>query len=196
MTVEERWKLYNPFTQADRNLALRVAFDAGGRHWIDVWLPKRFTNYARGVLKYRVTGKYETAKRNQNGVADPLVWSGKFQEQALSMSYPVAKVTNGRQSLIIRIPAPPYTGYKPVVRRTVAGIPDIEQNRVAEVVSKTLVGLLNDGIAQLPDAPAKQRKNPSTKPRRLWTKPQRSVLSSGLGQRGSHSFTAEGSTNG
>lgn len=188
MTIDERWKLYNPFAKYDRNLALRASFDAGGRHWINVWLPKRFTGYAKSALGYRVTYKYEQRKKGRGDVANPLVWTGDFQEQALASAYPVAKVTSGKQSLIIRIPAPPYVNFQPIIGKTVRTIPDIEAQRVAEVVSARLVALFNEGVTALAEnAPTatKPRKIPGKNAaRKFFSGTQRNALKSNMGVRG------------
>jgi hypothetical protein len=181
-TIEERWKLFNPFSKYDRNLALRAAYDAGGTHWIDVWLPKRFTSYARAVLGYRVTSKYDTAKRNRNGDATPMVWSGAFQDQALRGARPDAKVTSKNNKIIIRIPGPSYIGYKEVIGRTIRTIPQIESNRVAEVVVRTLTELFNEGVSKLPAGGMVKNAGKKTARRTndLYNKEQRTIIKGGL----------------
>lgn len=196
ITIDERWKLFNPFSRYDRNLALRASYDAGGRHWIDVWLPKRFTSYARAVLGYRVTSKYDTAKRNRNGSANPMVWSGTFQDQALRGARPDAKVTSKNNKIIIRIPGPSYIGYKDVIGRTIRTIPDIEANRVAEVVVKTLSELFNYGVSNLPAGGIIKNEGKKTARRSddLFTKQQRVLIKGGLRRVGSAAARSVGAT--
>lgn len=56
------------FSPAERNRAKRRAGERGGRFWLAVWMPKRFSGYAY-FLGYRVSSKW-AAKKKSGGVGN------------------------------------------------------------------------------------------------------------------------------
>lgn len=60
------------FSRAERNRAKRLAGGRGGRYWLSVWMPRRFSGYAF-LLGYRVSGRWLATKRRNGAGAVPFV---------------------------------------------------------------------------------------------------------------------------
>lgn len=130
------------------NDVIRESLQAGGDLWVNVFLPMRFTEYAKR-LGYSVQPGWATHKQKLTGQALPLVYLGGMREKALSGAHADATSSKGGGQIRIRIPiqhggAGRQGGsLQPKDQAVLRRIPDWEISRVAQEVQKTLIALLN-----------------------------------------------------
>jgi hypothetical protein len=154
------------FRDSERNAFVRFALTAGGAFWLDVFLPKRFSDYSTS-FGYRVSRKWRDLKIALTGVAVPFVgltpsgggpvaprWKqengAKMVDVALADSRARATATGNSAAIIITIPyGHPVQADTSDMFRT---LPSWEVDRIADVVGQTLQRLL-DGVLG-PDAAA------------------------------------------
>lgn len=136
------------FKQGEWNAITRTALYQGALHWLDTYLPLRFTDYARSNLGYRSRSK-KTARRGKS----PLVKTGQLQDVALRDSWAEARATAGNAYTIVHIatgmtipdskhPAVPY-GVNPLVYQTLTTITTGE----VEAVALTMEAVIKDFVA-------------------------------------------------
>jgi len=126
------------FSQSERNLIVRSALYDGGEYWRTVFLPLRFSPYAK-TLGYAVTKKWEL-KKGGPGTAIPLVWTGDLHDIAVQGAHVEARADASTAAIIIRIPVPRYANQQPMVYKVLRSIPAIEVERIAAIVLKSIAG--------------------------------------------------------
>lgn len=127
------------FSKRECNAIIRDALWQGGEFWRTVFLPMRFTDYAK-KLGYKVTKRWESIK-NKNNASAPLVWRGVLQRVATNQARTEARATSSNQYVQVRIPTPSYANQQPTVYKTLHTLPSWEVDRVAEVIGKAFVAI-------------------------------------------------------
>ncbi len=113
------------FSDSDRNTVIRDAMYQGGEYWRLVYLPMRFTKYAR-TLGY-------------NGGNDtPLVFTGRLIDMAIPGAHTEARATATKARATIRIPRPDYANLNKMVHLVLSALPANEVAQVARVVGKSV----------------------------------------------------------
>lgn len=142
-----------------RNDVVRLAMKAGGDFWVNVFLPKRFSQYAFS-MGYRVSSRWRKYKEFQGGVAVPFVglsppgggpiapkWKRTNPEKmitaALGGARASATATANRARIVVSIPY--GHAIQPETSDMFRFVPSWEMERVAQVVGKSLQDLL-DGL--------------------------------------------------
>ncbi len=145
-TIELHGKALKLFRTKEANDIVRAALQSGGDLWVNIFLPMRFSDYAK-QLGYRVNSKYAQKKQKVLGHNVPLVGIGGTAGAADSTlvasksAHATATAKGGGGVITIRIP----TGHalqakdQAVFRQ----IPAHEVKRIAEEVEKTLTDLLS-----------------------------------------------------
>ncbi len=130
------------------NDVIREALQAGGDLWVNVFLPMRFTEYAKR-LGYVVQPGWAMRKQKLTGQALPLVYTGNMREAAMQGAHADATAKKGGGTITIRIPIQHGGGgrqggsLQPKDQAVLRRIPDWEVTRVGEEVERTLISLLN-----------------------------------------------------
>lgn len=150
--IEASKKFMAIFSRRIQNALIRESLDATGRFWADVFLPKRFSNYAKTVLGFNPSRAWENAKRSltftreddKRAIAPqptPLVYRGLMRKSALSRWRTDSKATAKKQTLIVRIPL----GHpvKKHIADLITRVPRLELQRIVEVFSKELPKRIN-----------------------------------------------------
>ena len=140
------------FTQREANTAVREALEAGGDFWVRVFLPMRFSDYAR-KLGYRVKPTTAKAKALLSGRAVPFVQTGQLQQMAIPGAWARATATGGLGTIWIRIPRP--HALRPEFAQVFTTVPTWEINRIAEVVETALAQIIQ-GSVQTTDRKGRQ----------------------------------------
>lgn len=91
---EKSYKLF--FKAGEWNAIVRAGLHDAGTYFVRVFLPKRFTNYARTNLGYNGKNKTKT----------PLVVNGRLRDGLLPRAYAEARATQTKASILIRMPVP------------------------------------------------------------------------------------------
>ena len=84
------------FKTGEWNAIVRAGLHRAGSYFVEVFLPKRFTNYARTNLGYNGKNKSKT----------PLVVSGRLRAGLLPRAYAEARAAQTNASILIRMPVP------------------------------------------------------------------------------------------
>lgn len=119
------------------NDLVREALIHGGEEWIAAWLPRRFERsyasllgYATSQRKSRTGLTYDERKRQTQGHADPLVWTGRLRAQAIANARATATATRGEARgritfgrLAVQGAAGEFRAPPPVVVSTLLGGP-------------------------------------------------------------------------
>lgn len=153
--------LFGDRSQHEQNLLVRVSLMRGGNMWIKVFLPMRFTDYAR-KLGYRASTYWEAYKQQLLGAVVPLIgiggdyakgkgegsWPPGFMRDTATKGASIkASVTSTKA--VIRIKIPFGHPVQPRTANIVTKVPPWELTRIAEDVGKALRNLLhgdfNDG---------------------------------------------------
>jgi hypothetical protein len=124
------------FTAAGRNDLVREALLAAGNLWISVFLPLRFSDYAR-KLGYHVTA--QTQQRKAKGRQPPFVNTGAMAEST-GKAHVEATATKGLGKAVIRIPL--GHALQPQFLAVFRRLPPWEQVRLARVIHDTLAARL------------------------------------------------------
>ncbi len=166
------------FSKADQNTIMRTTMRSVGELFIAVFLPKRFTDYARTFLGYFSSGVYDKRKSKlaARGVIPgpqptPLVYTGVSRSDAISGARATSTATASNAWAIVRFPRGGVNFKKAAVLQT---IPRHEVERMAEEVRKILPMLINSGnLTGLAKGPryallgATSRRAETTTPRRV-----------------------------
>jgi hypothetical protein len=156
------------FSQQERNAILREGMRQVGLFWANIFLPKRFTDYAKS-LGYHISMKYEKAKRARfGGDAPPLIWSGDMARAIQAGTNVVAKSTKDNPSATVKMPTGHALNADGIVQHVLQTVPQFEVKRVAEVFAKTIVGLINGAATPSPERmqlTIQQRQTLGIKPR-------------------------------
>lgn len=154
-------------SQSAVNSMIRVALNEAGEMWVAVFLPKRFSDYARTVLGYRATEVYEAEKVQaahegraldfhsrrsipgddiNSGVVlspqpTPFVASGRSKALCLSTARVEVSATATRGRIQIRCQVGVITFTKQY--QSFISIPAIERQRVIEKVRSVLSTILS-----------------------------------------------------
>ena len=128
------------FTQKQQNTIIRVALEDGGAYFVKVFVPLRFSNYAR-LLGYHPSNRYLRTKQAEGFGNVPFVRTGEWRTAAAgAYATATAKKTSGK--IEIKIPQPhPVT---PVTSAQFRSVLPKEFERIALQVGKALVALLAD----------------------------------------------------
>ncbi len=124
-----------------RNSIIRAALFDGGVHWIDRWMWKRFSAYARR-LGYRgaTNGNRSVVKATVDGrrifSEAPFVDTGEFAIMSISGARVVATATSKRQRIRILIPSP--HPIKAKNRAQFVRAPAEEVRSIAQAVERSL----------------------------------------------------------
>lgn len=135
------------FSKRRQNEIIRNSLNAAGEFWANLFLPKRFTNYARTALRYNPSADWERAKRALTDSQDdskramapqptPLVYRGEMRRAALSGWRLASVATSRKQVLVVRIPL--GHAVRKHTAKTVTFVPRLELQRIVEVFSKVL----------------------------------------------------------
>ena len=148
------------FTDSARNALIRDAMWQGGEYYRAVFVPLKFTNYAR-KFGYTVRSKYAARKRKLFGAELPLVFSDEvthngLRSQVLGNSRSEARATRGKYSVLIRMPGPAYMNAQSTVYKVLRGVLPEEIQRVAVVVANTLAANL-EGASSPIGGPARRQ---------------------------------------
>jgi hypothetical protein len=133
-------KLFKP---GQANAIIRVALKDGGDYFCKVFIPLRFTNYAKR-LGYRVTNAYQQRKK-QEGFGDlPFVRTGDTRTQAVASAHTETTATggaSGKGRIKILVPIGPIA-YTSNLSQIFRSVPAYEIERIARVVGSSLDSLL------------------------------------------------------
>ena len=145
--IEANRKFMVIFSRKRQNEIIRNSLNAAGEFWANVFLPKRFSNYAKTVLGFNPAHEWQNAKRRlvfsthadkqaQDPQPTPLVYRGIMKRTALSRWRAASIATSKKQVLTVRIPL----GH--AVKKHIADIitrcPRLELQRIVEVFAKTM----------------------------------------------------------
>lgn len=147
VTIEANKKFMVLFSRKRQNEVIRNSLNMAGEFWANIFLPKRFTNYARTALRYNPSIAWETAKRqltdSQNDAKRalapqpmPLVYRGDMRKSALSRWRLASVATAKKQVLTVRIPL--GHAVRKHIAETVTFVPRLELQRIVEVFSKVM----------------------------------------------------------
>ena len=169
-----------PRKKSTVNSQIREALQAAGEMWIKVFLPKRFVpSYARGVLGYRASAKYEAEKvkyvgrtfsfTEERGFGDgtdrvvvvgpqptPFVLTGTSKTGVLSGATVEARVTSTKWVLKVHV-NPGKISFTPQYDNFMR-IPKVEYQRVVFEVNKQLSKLIKTTEVEKTDAELPERK--------------------------------------
>ena len=144
--IEANKKCMVLFSRKAQNTVIRNSLDAAGRFWAEVFLPKRFTNYAKNVLGFNPSRAWENAKRKlvfsqgEKQALDPqptpLVYRGEMRRSALNRWRTASIATSKKQVLTVRIPL----GHpvKKHIAQLITRCPRLELQRIVEVFAKVM----------------------------------------------------------
>jgi hypothetical protein len=176
--------MFGSMAISEQNLLVKASLMRGGALWIKVFLPMRWTDYAR-KLGYRASMKWETFKQAVLGQVLPLVgvggeyrgkgkgegnWPPGFMRDTATKGARVEAVSSGGRA-VINIKIPFGHPVQPHTANIVTKVPPWELTRIAEEVGKSIAfflkGGFNDGLSPTqraaPYVPV--RKQPSHKKR-------------------------------
>lgn len=159
------------FNARTRNTMVRASLHAGGRVWLQVFLPKRFSDYARR-LGYRESAKWRKEKQFLLGQSVPFVgftppgggkrhprWKGENPEKmavaAINGANVKATATASNAQVVITIPY--GHAVRPETSDMLRNVPTWEVERIALEVAKHLQRIL-DGLLDadaVPPMPAR-----------------------------------------
>lgn len=145
--IEANKKFMTLLSRKRQNEVIRNSLNAAGRFWAEVFLPKRFTNYAKNVLGFNPSHAWENAKRrlvfstgSDKRALDPqptpLVYRGEMRRSALSRWRTASIATSKKQVLTVRIPL----GHpvKKHIASLITRCPRLELQRIVEVFAKVM----------------------------------------------------------
>jgi hypothetical protein len=165
--IELREKALRIFSVSERQSILREGMRAAAQFWLQVFFPKRFTDYAK-TLGYKISTKYRKAKIARfGGDAPPLIWTGTLAKTAQDGSYVTATSAKDNPTATAHIP----TGHDivaAVVHTVIQTVPQLEVKRLSEVFAKTISGLINGAATPSPERmqlTIQQRQTLGIKPR-------------------------------
>jgi hypothetical protein len=152
--IEANRKFMVLFSRKRQNEVIRNSLDAAGAFWANLFLPKRFTNYARTALRYNPSAAWETAKRQLTDSQDdtkravapqpmPLVYRGEMRKAALSRWRLASVATSRKQVLTVRIPL--GHAVRKHTAATITYVPRLELQRIVEVFSKVMPQQIANG---------------------------------------------------
>jgi hypothetical protein len=134
------------FSRKLQNQIVRNSLNAAGRFWAEVFLPKRFSNYAKNVLGFNPSRAWENAKRRlvfsqgEKQALDPqptpLVYQGSMRRSATTRWRTASVATSKKQTLVVRIPL----GHpvKKHIASLITRCPRLELQRIVEVFTKSM----------------------------------------------------------
>lgn len=145
--IEANRKFMVLFSRKRQNEVIRNSLNAAGEFWANLFLPRRFTNYARTALRYNPSAAWETAKRALTDSQDdrkrslapqpmPLVYRGEMRRSALSRWRLSSVATSKKQVLVVRIPL--GHAVRKHTAQTITFVPRLELQRIVEVFSKVM----------------------------------------------------------
>lgn len=145
--IEANRKFMVIFSRKRQNEIIRNSLNAAGEFWANLFLPKRFTNYARTALRYNPSANWERAKRQLTDSQDdtkralvpqpmPLVYRGDMRKSALSRWRLASVATAKKQVLTVRIPL--GHAVRKHIANVVTFVPRLELQRIVEVFSKVM----------------------------------------------------------
>lgn len=145
--IEANRKFMALLSRKRQNEAIRMSLDAAGRFWAEVFLPKRFTSYAKNVLGFNPSHAWENAKRKLvfsvsgdkralDPQPTPLVYRGEMRRSALSRWRTASTATARKQVLVVRIPL--GHAVKKNIAQIITRVPRLELQRITEVFAKAL----------------------------------------------------------
>ncbi len=144
--IELQGKALMLFRQREANDIVRAALQAGGDIWVQVFLPLRFTDYAK-QLGYRIRSDYDTWKKKHLGQSVPLVGigglAGASDSTLVATQNAHAEATAKGSSGVITIRIPTGHALQAKDQAVFRQIPAHEVARIAEEVEKTLIDILN-----------------------------------------------------
>ncbi len=135
--------------KAGANDVIRQALQAGGDLWVNVFLPMRFTEYAKR-LGYQVKPGWIAMKQRLTGQALPLVYTGSMRENALAKAHADAVAKKGGGTITIRIPVDhggtdkQSGSLQPKENAVLRRVPESEVTRIAQQVERVLIATLNE----------------------------------------------------
>lgn len=139
------------FRQREQNEIIRNAMQRTGDFWLVVFMPRRFTDYARRFLRYNPFAKWEDTKvaLAKRGVIaspqpTPMVYTGISRATALSRSRAEGRATKTKAVAIVRMPL--GHAVRPQISKIFKYLPRHEVERIAQVFDKALVEAIADGF--------------------------------------------------
>lgn len=139
--IQVRGAALKLFSTRQANTIVRVAGEDGGNYFVRVFIPLRFTNYAR-KLGYSPSTGYQRQKQAAGYGDTPWVRTGAWRTAATGGAR--ADVTAKRLGCLIKIRVP-YTHRHPVTPTTSAQFRSVlpeEMERIARQVGNSLDALL------------------------------------------------------
>lgn len=151
--IKENETALKVFSQKERNTVVRAAMTRAANFWCEVFLPMRFTDYAR-KLRYRVTREWDlrkvlmlaTGTHRKDGrkpiapQPTPLVFDGTMRKAVLG-GYSV-QVTATQTRPVARIKMPTGHAIKGNTAYPLKTVPPWEAQRLMEVLKKAFVAAL------------------------------------------------------
>jgi hypothetical protein len=145
--IEANRRYMAAFSRKTQNAIIRASLDTAGKFWAEVFLPKRFTNYAKTVLGFNPSRAWENAKRRlvfssgadkqaKDPQPTPLVYRGVMRRTALGGWRAASVATAKKQVLTVRIPL--GHAVKPHIAKLITRVPKLELQRIVEVFAKTM----------------------------------------------------------
>lgn len=154
VTIEANRKAMILFSRKRQNEVIRASLDRAGRFWAEVFLPKRFTNYAKNVLGFNPSRAWEDAKRKLvfsptgskralDPQPTPLVYRGEMRRSALTRWRTASTATANKQVLVVRIPL--GHAVKKHIASLITRVPRLELQRITETFAKVLPQAIGAG---------------------------------------------------
>lgn len=140
VTLEANKEALSLFQARPRNDLVRTCLQIAGEGWISIFLPQRFSNYAK-KLGYHVTSRTLDRKRRLYGHDTPFVQTTEMQNTVMSRATSTATAKSGGGVIVIRLPfghALPQE-FVDVFR----SLPAWEVNKLNEIVVREIAAELN-----------------------------------------------------
>lgn len=144
------------FSQAARNAIIRDALWQGGEYYRAVFLPLKFSNYAK-KFGYHVAARYLKRKLAKYGHDTPLVFTGDMQDQILSKAKTRATATASKSFVDIIQPGPGYMNATQAVYSVLRSALPSEIERMAPIVARSIADQM-EGVASARGGAAPLRK--------------------------------------
>jgi hypothetical protein len=142
-TIVHRGAALNLFSKRQANAIIRTALNDGGDYFCRVFIPLRFTNYAK-TLGYRVTSEYAQRKKSDGFGTVPFVRTGDTRDKATAQAHTEVTASGGatgKGRIKILVPIGPIA-FTASLSQIFRSVPASEVERLARVVGASLDGLL------------------------------------------------------
>lgn len=146
-SIIHRGAALNLFQKRQANAIIRAALQDGGDYFCRVFIPLRFTNYAK-KLGYRVTSEYADRKKKEGFGAIPFVRTGDTRDKAVAQAHTDITASGGatgKGRIKVLVPIGPIA-FTPNLTQIFRSVPAYEIERIARVVGASLDSLLAERV--------------------------------------------------